>query len=376
MVGRRRHVNEKEKENVMNRLVSLALAVGLILSVVISGAAIVFHGAPPSAQVAVVSGSPAASAALNTATTGAAAAAGPSVVKVESAHGLGSGVIIDSRGYIVTNYHVVFSGNAVRQPDAAYTVTLANGQAYQARIAGTDAPDDLAVLKISAPNLKALPFADSNALRAGTLVMAMGNPLGYAQSVTLGIVSTPKRTVVENGPAAFIPDMIQTSAPINPGNSGGALVDLNGHLVGIPTLAAADPRLGTPAQGIGFAIPSNRVSYITQQIIASGKVVHSDRPYLGLSGMSDVTPAMAGQYGLATDKGVLITGLAADGPLARAGIRTGEVMVRLDGQPVTDTAALGEVLARIKPNQQKSMTIVGATGERTVSVAVGELPVG
>lgn len=359
----------------MNRFVSVTLALLLTLSVIISGAALVFTGSPPTARVPIAEGSPGAGAALNTATTSAAAAAGPSVVKVESAHGLGSGVIIDTRGYIVTNYHVVFSGNAVRQPDAQYTVTLANGQAYQARIVGTDAPDDLAVLKISAPNLKAMPFADAKALRAGDLVLAVGNPLGYAQSVTMGIVSTPKRTVVENGPAAFIPDMIQTSAPINPGNSGGALVDLSGHLVGIPTLAAADPRLGTPAQGIGFAIPSNRVSFIAQQIIDSGKVVHSDRPYLGLTGMAEVTPTLAARYGLSVDHGVLITGLAADGPLARAGLRAGEVIVRLDGQPTANTAALGEALARVKPEQRVSLTIAGASGERTVSVTLGELPV-
>ena len=360
----------------MNRFVSLVLAGLLVLSVVISGAAVVFHGAPPAPQVSVASGNAAAGAELNLATTGAAAAAGPSVVKVESAHGLGSGVIIDSRGYIVTNYHVVLSGAAARQPEAQYTVTLANGQVYQARLAGTDAPDDLAVLKISASNLKALPFADSNALQAGTLVMAMGNPLGYAQSVTLGIVSTPKRTVVENGPAAFIPDMIQTSAPINPGNSGGALVDLNGRLVGIPTLAAADPRLGTPAQGIGFAIPSNRVSFISQQIITSGKVVHSDRPYLGLSGMSDLTPTIVNRYGLPTDKGVLITGLVADGPMAKAGLRAGDTITLLDGRATPNTAELGEVLAHLKPDQSVSMTIVGSIGERSVKVTLGELPVG
>ena len=360
----------------MNRWVSLVLAGLLVLSVVISGASVVFQGAPPSTQVPGASGNPAASAELNLATTGAAAVAGPSVVKVESVHGLGSGVIIDARGYLVTNYHVVLSGNAARLPDARYTVTLANGQTYQARIAGIDAPDDLAVLKISAPNLEALPFADSNALRAGTLVMAVGNPLGYTQSVTLGIVSTPKRTVVENGPAAFIPDMIQTSAPINPGNSGGALVDLNGRLVGIPTLAAADPRLGTPAQGIGFAVPSNRVAFIARQIIASGKVVHSDRPYLGLSGMTDLTPAIAARYGLAADKGVLLTSLTADGPMARAGVRAGEILVRFNGQPLTDTAALGEALARTRPNQSISMSIIGSTGERTVNLTLGELPVG
>ncbi|MGH2387997.1 MAG: S1C family serine protease [Chloroflexota bacterium] len=360
----------------MKRFASFMLAGLLALTVIFSGAAIFYHEAPPVVDVPTASGSPSAGAALNTAIKDAAAAAGPSVVKVESSHGLGSGVIIDARGYIVTNYHVVFSGSANQQPDLAYTVTLANGHAYQARIAGTDAPDDLAVLKISAPDLKALPFADVKGLQAGELVLAMGNPLGYAQSVTMGIVSTPKRTVVENGPAAFIPDMIQTSAPINPGNSGGALVDLNGRLVGIPTLAAADPRLGTPAQGIGFAIPSDRVSFIARQIIASGKVVHSDRPYLGLSGMAEITPANAGRYGLATDHGVIITGLVADGPLQRAGLRTGEVIVRLDGQTIRDTAALGETLARIKPGQRVQVTVAGPTGERTVSVTLGELPVG
>ncbi len=360
----------------MKRFGSLLLAAILTVSVIFSGAAIFYHGTPPAAQVPVASGSASAGAVLNLAVTGAAAAAGPSVVKVESSTGLGSGVIIDARGYIVTNYHVVISGNGAPRADSPYTVTLADGHAYQARIAGTDAPDDLAVLKISAPNLKAMPFADVKTLQAGELVLAVGNPLGYAQSVTMGIVSTPKRTVIENGPAAFIPDMIQTSAPINPGNSGGALVDLDGRLVGIPTLAAADPRLGTPAQGIGFAIPSNRVSFIAQQIIASGKVLHSDRPYLGLSGMGDVTPATAGQYSLATDHGVLVTGLVSDGPLRQAGLRTGEVIVRLDGQTIRDTTALGEALARVKPEQRVALSVVGTTGERTISVTLGELPVG
>jgi putative serine protease PepD len=360
----------------MKRFASLVLAGLLVLTLIFSGAAIFYHESPPVADVSPASGSPSAGAALNTAIKGAAAAAGPSVVKVESSHGLGSGVIIDARGYIVTNYHVVFSGNAVQEPNPAYTVTLANGHTYQARIAGTDAPDDLAVLKISAASLKALPFADVKGLQAGEVVLAMGNPLGYAQSVTMGIVSTPKRTVVENGPAAFIPDMIQTSAPINPGNSGGALVDLNGRLVGIPTLAAADPRLGTPAQGIGFAIPSNRVSFIAQQIMDSGKVVHSDRPYLGLSGMGEITPANAGRYGLPTDHGVIITGLVAAGPLQKAGLRTGEVIVRLNGQTIGGTTDLGETLARIEPGRRVELTVVGPQGARTVSVTLGELPVG
>lgn len=358
----------------MSRILMSVATTVVATSVLISGAAISYGRGAPAAPASSAPAVTATAAALNAATTGAAAAAGPSVVKIESAQGLGSGVIVDARGYIVTNYHVLFGVTAPRT-EATYTVTLANGQTYQAHIAGTDAPDDLAVLKISAPNLRALPFADSAALRAGDVVLAVGNPLGYAQSVTLGIVSTPRRTVAENGPATFIPDMIQTSAPINPGNSGGALVDLTGRLVGIPTLAAADPRLGTPAQGIGFAIPSNRVGVITQQIIKHGKVLHSDRPYLGIAGMRDVTPALARSYGLPVDHGVLITGLVADGPATRAGLRTGEVIVRMAGQTIADATALGEALASLRPEQQVALTVAGTGGTRTVTVMLGELPV-
>jgi S1-C subfamily serine protease len=370
----------------MNRIVATVLAGLLALSVLISGATISRNAAPAPAptptatrtQAAVIA--PVASvvssvaAALNSATTSAAAAAAPSVVKVESAVGLGSGVIIDARGYIVTNYHVLFSTNAAPDKNAVYTITLASGQSYQARVAGTDAPDDLAVLKITAPKLRALPLADSAALRAGDLVLAVGNPLGYAQTVTLGIVSTPRRTVAENGPATFIPDMIQISAPINPGNSGGALVDLAGRLVGIPTLAATDPRLGTPAQGIGFAIPSNRVALITQQIISSGKVLHSGRPYLGISGMRDVTPTLARWSELPVEYGVLITGLTSGGPAERAGLQSGEVLVRIAGKAITNTTRLGEALAPLEPGQRVPIVVTGPGGERSITITLGELP--
>jgi len=313
--------------------------------------------------------------ALEQATMQAASAAGPSVVKIESGSGLGSGVIVDQRGYIVTNYHVLVGARGDAAPGTRYTVTLANGTSYRATIAGTDAPDDLAVLKITAPRLRALPLANSEALRVGQFVLAVGNPLGYSQTVTFGIVSTLRRTVAENGPATFIPNMIQTSAPINPGNSGGALVDLQGRLVGIPTLAAADPRLGTAAQGIGFAISSNRVSFIAQQIIKAGKVMHSGRPYLGVRGLQEVTPVVAAQYGLAVEHGMLIGGVEPRGPADRAGLRSGNVIVRLDGRPTRSEAAFGDVLARLKPGQHVPVTVVGHGGERTVTVSLGELPV-
>jgi S1-C subfamily serine protease len=297
------------------------------------------------------------------------------VVKIESAGGLGSGVIVDKRGYIVTNYHVLGGARGEVAPLGRYTVTLANGTSYRATITGTDAPDDLAVLKITAPRLRALPLANSDALKVGQFVLAVGNPLGYSQTVTFGIVSTLRRTVAENGPATFIPDMIQTSAPINPGNSGGALVDLQGRLVGIPTLAAGDPRLGTAAQGIGFAIPSNRVTFITQQIIKDGKVTHSGRPYLGVRGLQEVTPFVAAHYGLAVENGMLIGGVEPQGPAGRAGLRAGDVIVRLDGRPTRSEAAFGDVLARLRPGERVSVTVVGQGGERTVTVTLGELPV-
>jgi S1-C subfamily serine protease len=297
------------------------------------------------------------------------------VVKIQTASGLGSGVIVDSRGYIVTNYHVVFGAGGQTTANDKISVTLSSGQTYTASIASADAPDDLAVLKITAPRLQAMPLADSGKVRAGEFVLALGNPLGYSHTVTFGIVSAPKRTVAENGPASFIPDMIQTSAPINPGNSGGALVDLAGRLIGIPTLAAADPRLGTAAQGIGFAVPSNRVAYIMEQVLVHGKVVHSGRPYLGLAGMRDLTPAVAGQNGLSVDQGAIVTSVVSDGPAARAGVRAGDVLVRLDGQTITSTLAVGEVLARLKVDQRVSLTVARADGEHTFTVTLGELPV-
>jgi len=312
-------------------------------------------------------------------TQDAAAVAGPSIVKIESSSGLGSGVIVDPRGYIVTNYHVLFGqGGQGGQADGAtprYTVTLSSGASHRATVAGTDVPDDLAMLKIDARGLKAMPLADSARLRVGQFVLAVGNPLGYSQSVTFGIVSTLRRTVAENGPATFIPDMIQTSAPINPGNSGGALVDLRGRLVGIPTLAAADPRLGTAAQGIGFAIPSNRVSFITGQIIKDGKVTHSGRPYLGVADLHEVTPILAARNGLRAENGVLVGHVERDGPADRAGLRAGDVIVRLDGRATLSDAALGDALAHLKPGQRAPLVLNGESGARTVTITLGELPV-
>ena len=192
----------------------------------------------------------------------------PAVVQVnvltQNGGAIGSGVIIDSRGYIITNNHVVNGAQTIQ-------VVLYDGTKLPAQLSGTDPPDDLAVLKIQPPgNMTVATIGDSSQLRVGQEVLAIGNPLGITQTVTNGIVSALGRTVSEGQGGATISNAIQTDAPINPGNSGGALVDLQGNLVGIPTLTAIDPEFNTPANGVGFAIPSNRVKSIISQIIQTG----------------------------------------------------------------------------------------------------------
>jgi len=195
----------------------------------------------------------------------------PAVVEVnvttQQGGAIGSGGIIDSRGYIVTNNHDVDGAQSM-------TVTLYDGTNLQAQLVGTDPADDLAVVKITPPSkgLTVVQLGDSSRLTVGQDVMAIGNPLGITQTVTNGIISALGRSVSEGQGGATISNAIQTDAAINPGNSGGALVDMQGNLIGIPTLTAIDPEFNTPAGGVGFAIPSNRVATIVPQIISTGSV--------------------------------------------------------------------------------------------------------
>ena len=204
--------------------------------------------------------------ALNTVREAAVAKVKPSVVEVyvtlANGAALGSGVIIDNRGYIITNNHVVSGALTIQ-------VVLSNGTKEPAQLTGTDAADDLAVLKIAVPQggVSVATLGNSAQLQVGQAVLAIGNPLGDTETVTNGIVSALKRSVSEGQGGATIRNAIQTDAAINPGNSGGALVDLQGNLVGIPTLTAIDPEFNTPANGVGFAIPSNRVKSIMTQFI-------------------------------------------------------------------------------------------------------------
>jgi len=197
----------------------------------------------------------------------------PAVVQVDvttqRTRAIGSGVIIDRRGYIVTNNHVVAGAQSIE-------VVLYDGTHLSAQLVGADSADDLALLKVTTQmNLTVATLGDSSKLQVGQDVVAIGSPLGFTQTVSHGIISALGRTVSEGQGGATIPNAIQTDAAINPGNSGGALVDLQGDLIGIPTLGAIDPEYNTPANGVGFAIPANRVAFIVPQIIATGHVTHS-----------------------------------------------------------------------------------------------------
>ena len=281
-------------------------------------------------------------------------AVNPAVVLIETSAGLGSGVIYDSKGDIVTNQHVVGTSTA-------FKVTLSNGKSYDGTLIGSYQPDDIAVVRITAPGLAPAVFGDSSKLQVGDVVLAMGNPLGLQSSVTEGIVSALSRQVSEPGGNA-LPDVIQTSAAINPGNSGGALVDLQGQVVGIPTLAALDPQLGGSAPGIGFAISSNRARTIADQLIATGHVTNSGRAYLGVT-VGDTT------------QGVLVSKVTAGGPADKAGVTSGDLILSLGGQSTPDSATLLQVLATLHPGDTVKIQVQAADGTKTtLTITLGELP--
>jgi S1-C subfamily serine protease len=294
----------------------------------------------------------------------------PAVVEVNTTTGLGSGVIVDKRGYIVTNNHVVQNARTIQ-------VVLSDGTKLTAQLTGTDTADDLAVLKINPPaHMVVATLGDSSKLSVGQSVLAIGNPLGITQTVTEGIISALGRTVSEpatqtNG-GATIPNAIQTDAPINPGNSGGALIDLQGNLIGIPTLTAIDPEFNAPASGVGFAIPSNRVNLIVPQIINNGKVTHTGRAALGVE-VAPVDATMAQQDNLSVDHGLLIAQVVNGGPAAQAGLQSGDVIVQVNNQDVTDTSSLGDVLANKNPGDKVSVKIFRGNQQLTLTVTLGEL---
>ncbi len=292
----------------------------------------------------------------------------PSVVHIKAGNSTGSGVVYDDKGDIVTNDHVVAGATQMQVAPAT------GGQTLNATLVGAFAADDLAVIRVSGGSLKPATFGDSSALHIGEIVLAMGNPLGLAGSVSEGIVSATGRTVSEGGsssgqgsaPIAVIADAIQTSAAINPGNSGGALVNLSDQVIGIPTLGAINPALGSAAPGIGFAIPSDTVKNIAGQLISTGKVTNSGKASLGISSQT-----VADQSG--NPAGVAVAAVTASGPAANAGIRNGDVITGVGGKATPDSNALATVLAQYQPGQKVPVKFVRNGQTSTVEVTLGSL---
>ena len=282
------------------------------------------------------------------------AAVSPSVVLIETQSGLGSGVAFDAQGDIVTNAHVVGTSQTM-------IVTAADGTQFDASLVGKYAGGDIAVIKVPAGKIHPAAWGDSSKLQVGEVVLAMGNPLGYQSSVTEGIISGLGRTVAEpNG--AVLTDVVQTSAAINPGNSGGALVDMQSRVVGLPTLTAVDPQVGGVAPGIGFALPSSLVSEYANQIIKNGKVVNTNRAYLGV------------QVGETSGTGVVVLAVALGGPADKAGIRAGDIIVSVNGRTIESTSALSIALAELTPGTNASIGVNRDSTAMSVTVMLGTMP--
>lgn len=291
----------------------------------------------------------------------------PSVVQITTASGLGSGIVYDGKGDIVTNAHVV--GTA-----STFTVTLPNSaKTLDATLVGSFPESDLAVIKLSSPpgGLKPAVFGDSGKVVVGQITLAMGSPLGLASSVTQGIVSATGRTVSEpqsaDSPGATIGNMVQTSAAINPGNSGGPLVNLSGQVIGINTLAAVDQELnGSAAPGIGFAIPAATVTSIADQLVKDGKVTNSGRAALGITARTYFSAAFQ-------PAGAVIVSIASGGPAASAGLQVGDVITKLGDTPITDLSSLTTALASLQPGAQVTVTYQRDGQSKTANVTLGTL---
>ncbi|GAA3481762.1 S1C family serine protease [Streptomyces yanii] len=290
----------------------------------------------------------------------------PSVVQIQAADSLGSGIVYDDKGHIVTNAHVVGQ-------EKTFKVTVATGEKeLDASLVATYPEQDLAVIKLDKvpSGLKAAKFGNSEKVEVGQIVLAMGSPLGLSSSVTQGIVSAVGRTVSESredgGTGATIANMVQTSAAINPGNSGGALVNLDSEVIGIPTLAATDPQMNGAAPGIGFAIPVSMVKTVADQIIKYGKVTDSGRAALNITGRTVVDDNYQ-PFGIA-----LVT-VTPGGGADKAGLRVGDIVTKIDDTRITTMTALAETLAGKKPGEKVKVTYLRNGVENTAVVTLGEI---
>jgi serine protease Do len=270
---------------------------------------------------------------------------------------LGSGIIVASDGVIITNHHLVATGDKIR-------VSLKDGRELDAKIIGSDPHSDVAVLRVSEHDLPAIEIADSSKIRIGDLVLAIGNPFGIGQTVTMGIISATGRA---NMGIVDYEDFIQTDAAINPGNSGGALVDMDGKLVGVNAVIAS---VTGGNQGIGFAIPSNMAMQVERAILAHGKVM---RGWLGI-GVQDITADLARSHALAPNRGVMISDIETGSPAARAGLSRGDVIVSIEGAPMNDAAQLRNFVALAGKGTPVRIRLERTHVPITVDVVLGEVP--
>jgi serine protease DegQ len=273
------------------------------------------------------------------------------------ASSLGSGVIVSPEGYILTNHHVIEAADEIE-------IALADGRKSKARVIGSDPETDLAVVKVDMEALPTMTFGHSDNARVGDIVLAIGNPFGVGQTVTMGIISALGRTHL--GINTF-ENFIQTDAAINPGNSGGALVDTAGNLIGINTAIVS--RTGG-SLGIGFAITTTVAKQIMEQIIQTGGVT---RGWIGVE-VQDLTPELAESFKRPNTNGALIAGVLKGGPADRAGVKPGDILIAVDSKPVADSSAMLNLIAALSPGQTATVLVMRNQAEKTVKINVGKRP--
>jgi serine protease DegQ len=270
---------------------------------------------------------------------------------------LGSGVIVSSQGYILTNHHVIEAADEIE-------IALADGRKTKARVIGSDPETDLAVVRVDMEGLPAITFGYSDNALVGDIVLAIGNPFGVGQTVTMGIISALGRTHL--GINTF-ENFIQTDAAINPGNSGGALVDASGNLIGINTAIVS--RTGG-SLGIGFAITAGVAKQIMEQIIRTGGVT---RGWIGVE-VQDMTPELAESFKRPTTSGALIAGVLKGGPADRAGVKPGDIIVGVGGKEVTDSSGMLNLVAALPPGNMATVTVMRNQNKKAIEIKVGKRP--
>ncbi|MBN1296908.1 Do family serine endopeptidase [bacterium] len=274
---------------------------------------------------------------------------------------LGSGVIIDVEGHILTNNHVISDVDQI-------TVTLLSGETYDAQMIGTDAETDIALIKIDPKKpVKSIPMGNSEMMMAGDWVMAIGNPFGFGHTVTVGVISATRRSMVMPRDELPYQDFIQTDASINPGNSGGPLLDIHGRLIGINTVIAS--RTGQSA-GIGFAIPINMIKPLLKDLKEKGSVT---RGWMGVT-IQSITQDLSSVLNLESTEGALVAEIVEDGPAAKAGILSGDVIVSFNGTPVRDSSHLSQIVAATPVDETIDVVLIRDGKKKALKMTIGTRP--